>query len=119
MLRRVVLALLLCAPLAAATNAPRPPPVNVSGDYHSNWDDVRLVQDGDRVIGTYVCCGGGRIEGKIYEGRVLRYRWDQPGAWGLGVWTIDGTQLRGTWGHQRDAVGGGRWDLERVTRLAQ
>lgn len=111
--RLVVVAVLLIAPFAFATETPRARQINVTGTYSSNWNDVKLVQDGDRVSGTYVCCGGGTIEGRIIEGRTLRYVWRQPGGWGLGVWTIDATHLDGTWGHGQDAVKGGRWDLSR------
>jgi hypothetical protein len=79
---------------------------------------VRLTQDGDRVRGTYVCCGGGTIEGRIIEGRTVRYRWKQPGGEGMGVWTIEGDQLRGTWGWNRDDDDGGRWDLVPSTQIA-
>lgn len=100
-------------PAAEATERPTRR-IDVSGHYHSNWDDVRLFQDGDRVTGTYVCCGGGTIEGRIIEGRTLRYVWRQPGGWGLGAWTIDATTLNGTWGVQQHEANGGRWDLVRV-----
>ncbi|MDQ3370382.1 MAG: hypothetical protein M3680_33600 [Myxococcota bacterium] len=115
-LARAALAALVLAPLIAAA-AGSPP--DVSGVYTSNWDEVRLTQDGDRVRGTYVCCGGGTIEGRIIEGRTLRYRWRQPGAAGLGVWTIDGGQLRGTWGAGTDDDDGGRWDLASAQRVAR
>ena len=54
---RVVVALAFTLPLVAAAAGPQ-----ISGRYDSNWDAVQLVQDGDRVRGTYVCCGGGTIE---------------------------------------------------------
>src|SRR5678815_3862764 len=52
--------------------------VDVTGDYTSNWDEVHLVQEGDKIHGTYVCCGGGTIEGRIIEGRIIKYEWDEP-----------------------------------------
>jgi hypothetical protein len=107
MLRRTALALLLLSPLAVADRR-----TDVSGRYASNYDEVTLLQKGDRIVGTYVCCGGGTIAGRI-TGNVIKFRWDQPGSWGLGVWTVNGTQLRGTWGSHEDAVSGGRWDLDR------
>jgi hypothetical protein len=109
MLARILLVLFCCVPIATAD-----PRVEVTGQYRSNWDDVRLVQDGDRVTGTYVCCGGGTIEGRIVEGRTVRYRWKQPGGTGLGVWTIRGGRLDGTWGSGQRDRDGGRWDLERA-----
>ena len=114
---RVVLAITFALPLIAAAAGQKWP--NVTGQYESNWDSVTLTQDGDRVRGTYVCCGGGTIEGRILEGGVLRYRWKQPGGWGMGVWKIDGRRLNGTWGWNSDDDDGGRWDLARTTQLAQ
>ena len=111
----VVVLLVVVAPYvvsnALATETPRQRQVNVTGTYDSNRDKVTLGQDGDRVSGTYVCCGGGTIEGKIIEGRTLRYVWRQPGGWGLGVWNIAPGRLDGTWGVQQHESNGGRWDL--------
>jgi hypothetical protein len=129
MLARVAVAAvaLYLSSLALADTASAP---TITGRYHSNWDEVRLVQQGDRVTGTYVCCGGGTIEGRIVEarrsgragpkasheieGRTIRYRWRQPGASGEGIWTIRGGRLEGTWGVGQSATDGGRWDLERA-----
>jgi hypothetical protein len=121
--RLVVIAALAVAPVALAVT-PQSPSVNVTGSYASNWDDVKLVQDGDRVRGTYVCCGGGTIEGRIIAsaggtGRTLRYVWRQPSGWGLGVWTIDPHKLDGTWGTGQSEVNGGRWDLVRKAPKSQ
>ncbi|MBA2544628.1 MAG: hypothetical protein H0V17_33605 [Deltaproteobacteria bacterium] len=117
--RLAVVAGLLIAPFAFATETPQRQQINVTGSYTSNWEDVRLVQDGDRVHGTYVCCGGGTIEGRIIEGRTLRYVWRQPSGWGLGVWAIDATHLDGTWGAGQSEVSGGRWDLARKKPKSQ
>jgi len=115
---RLAVAVSFALPLVAAAAGQQR--TSVSGRYRSNWDDVSLSQDGDRVRGTYVCCGGGTIEGRIVEGRTLRYRWKQPGGEGLGTWTIDGDQLLGTWGWNQDDDDGGRWDLVRTSpQLAQ
>ena len=103
----VLLVLLGSAPFALAGS----PRADITGLYHSNWDDVRLEQRGTRVTGSYVCCGGGTIEGTITEGRTLRYRWNQPNASGRGVWSIEAGRLVGTWGLQGDSANGGRWDL--------
>jgi hypothetical protein len=105
-------------PAAEATERPSAR-IDITGHYQSNWDDVRLTQNGDRVTGTYVCCGGGTIEGRIIEGRTLRYVWRQPGGWGQGVWTIDNQHLSGTWGVHQDEINGGRWDLVRAKRKSQ
>ena len=92
---------------------------DVTGDWSSNWEDVRLVREGNRVHGTYVCCGGGTIEGRVYEGRVIRYQWRQPNAQGEGVWEIIAPdRLEGTWGSGQSDDDGGRWDLVRKSSLA-
>ena len=115
MLLRVVPLLMMVAVAAAGPQA-----VDVSGAYDSNWDKVMLVQDGKYVHGTYVCCGGGTIEGRIYEGRVIRYHWKQPGGGeGEGVWEIVALgRLEGTWGSGQSDDDGGRWDLARKSSLA-
>ena len=86
----------------------------IAGDYTSNWDAVKLVQDGTHVSGTYVCCGGGTIEGRIIEGHVIKFQWHEPrGAGdGEGVWVIkpDG-RLEGTWGRGQSDSDGGPWTL--------
>jgi hypothetical protein len=110
MLGRIAFVLCL-APLAfAGAPAQRSQP-SITGEYASNYDRVSLVQDGDRVSGTYVCCGGGTIEGRIVEKRTVRYRWKQPGSEGFGVWTIRNGRLDGTWGNGQSDRDGGRWDL--------
>jgi hypothetical protein len=92
---------------------------DVTGEYSSNWDDVILEQAGSRLHGKYVCCGGGTIEGKISDNGTIRYKWASPsGGGGMGVWTIDGDKLLGTWGWKQDDDDGGRWDLERKPALA-
>lgn len=118
----VLLLVSLVAVAQAGTSARR---LDVTGTYASNWDEVKLVQDGDRVTGTYVCCGGGTIEGRIIEGRVLRYRWSEPrgAGHGEGVWTIEKNgRLVGTWGHGQSTDDGGPWTLvpqAQAARIAQ
>ena len=93
--------------------------VDVTGEWASNYDDVKLVREGNYVHGTYVCCGGGTIEGRIYDGHVIRYHWKQPSAEGEGVWEIvSSTRLEGTWGSGQSDADGGRWDLDRKSSLA-
>ncbi len=96
-------------------------PAAVTGSYQSNWSEVRLEQHGMHVTDTYVCCGGGTLEGEI-TGRALHFRWHEPrGAGdGRGVWTIDGDRLDGTWGHGSSESDGGPWTLQRTaSQIAQ
>jgi hypothetical protein len=86
-------------------------PVAATGSYDSNWGRVDLEQDGTRIVGSYACCGGGRIRGTL-TGNVIRYRWSQPGASGHGVWAIgEGGGLYGSWGYDADEADGGAWNL--------
>jgi hypothetical protein len=116
MLLRLLPLCMMVTVAAASTSSS----VDVTGAYTSNWDDVQLVQEGNYVHGTYVCCGGGTIEGRIYEGRVIRYHWKQAGgSEGEGVWEIVAPdRLEGTWGSGTSDDDGGRWDLARGTSLA-
>jgi hypothetical protein len=97
------------------------PRVNVTGDYTSNWDEVHLVQDGDRITGTYVCCGGGTLKGRIIEGRIIKFEWDEPrgAGHGAGIWTIKGNTLEGSWGHGQSNNDGGPWTLVRKVKQSQ
>jgi len=99
---------------AAVASSPKQVSFDVTGDYTSNWDKVHLVQEGTRIRGTYVCCGGGTIEGRIVESNVIRYRWHEPrGAGdGEGMWKITPSgSLDGTWGHGQSTSDGGPWTL--------
>ena len=115
MLLRVVPLVMMVAIAAADTSH-----VDVTGDWASNWDDVKLVREGNYVHGTYVCCGGGTIEGRIYDGHLIRYHWKQTnGGDGEGVWEIvSSSRLEGTWGSGQSDDDGGRWDLVRKSSLA-
>jgi hypothetical protein len=112
----LVLALSVAATIATTAQArsPKRSRINITGNYSSNWDEVSLVQDGDRVSGQYVCCGGGTIEGRVIEDRIIRYSWSEPrgAGTGKGVWRIakDG-RLDGTWGHGESVDDGGPWTL--------
>lgn len=96
--------------------------VNVAGTYASNYGEVRLTQDGDRIHGTYPCCGGGTLEGRLIEGAILRFRWHEPNGAGEGngVWRIDREHhLRGSWGRGLSDHDGGSWDLIPQRQIAE
>jgi hypothetical protein len=113
MLSRAIAILVSLTVLTVGANATSTS-ADVTGDYASNWDDVKLVREGSHVHGTYVCCGGGTIEGKIYQGRIIRYHWKQPGGEGEGIWEIVAPdRIEGTWGSGQSDNDGGRWDLQR------
>lgn len=119
-LAAVTVALVLAPALSpAVADGPRrkkAPAVDVAGVYTSNYGEVRLRQYGAYVEGEYVCCGGGRIDGKI-TGKVLRYHWEgaDGSGGGYGVWTVvDRRTLRGTWGSDESDDDGGEWNLDKV-----
>jgi hypothetical protein len=89
--------------------------------YNSEYGEVKLTFRGDRVIGSYVCCGTGSILG-VREGNLIRYRWKESngaGA-GYGIWAVmeDGS-LRGTWGTEKSEDNGGEWNLSPYAQLAK
>jgi hypothetical protein len=107
---------------ADATAAPRKQArIDVTGVYDSNYGEVRLVQRGSLVEGEYVCCGGGRIEGRI-DGTVIEYYWVEAErrADGHGVWRVFGAgrELVGTWGSDDSDDDGGEWNLQRADEIA-
>src|SRR5262245_33576299 len=114
--RAVVVVALMIVPWAAVAVAHNPRGQTVTGTYQSNWDEVKLEQRGKRIWGSYVCCGGGVIEGRI-DGNTIKYSWSQgEGVEGRGVWTVVAPgKLDGTWGWNDDDKDGGDWNLERVT----
>ena len=92
----------------------------ISGTYDSIWGPVHLEQSGSRIVGTYECCGGGRIEGVLRDG-VIQYKWVQPDASGRGRWTVRkaGHKLVGRWGVGDSETDGGPWDLTRRAQIAK
>jgi hypothetical protein len=87
---------------------------SVTGLYTGTWGKVYLEQQGDRVVGSYPCCGGGTIEGTLV-GDVLEFQWTEPGRAGLGVFRrIAPDRFAGSWGSQNSHSSGGAWNLVRV-----
>jgi hypothetical protein len=119
--RLVVVAAVALAPFSADAAPRKQARIDVTGVYDSNYGEVRLVQRGTLVEGEYVCCGGGRLEGRI-DGRVIRFYWveSERKADGHGVWRVVGTgsELLGTWGSDQSEDDGGEWNLKRVDELA-
>jgi hypothetical protein len=73
----------LCGAAGCATLQPPPcgasgsGPIDVSGEWKSNWGPVWLTQEGDQVTGEYYANRSGRLEGTL-AGTALDFRWTEP-----------------------------------------
>jgi tetratricopeptide (TPR) repeat protein len=65
-------------------------------------------------------CGGGTLEGRIIENRVVKFHWIEPhGAGeGEGVWRLKAGKLEGSWGRGQSETDGGTWNLWRSQQVA-
>ena len=74
---------------------------------------MRLRRDHNRVVGRFSFgLGEGTLEGYLMQGKRLVYDWRWGNATGRGDLVASGSGgLRGNWGHENDAKGGGNWDL--------
>ena len=90
----------------------QPPPPRIAGGYDSNYGRVHIEQNGTTITGTYECCGGGTIRGRldVHTG-TIKYQWRQPGATGRGVWRLVDNRLVGEWGYGQSQNSGGAWNL--------
>ena len=89
------------------------------GVWQTTYGEMRLQQQGNRVIGTY-STGGGRIEG-IVVGNDLRFRWleERNGTSGAGTFQMapDGMSFSGPWfndTHQEAPAG--TWTGQRLSK---
>jgi outer membrane protein OmpA-like peptidoglycan-associated protein len=91
-----------------------PPKVDVSGVYETNYDLLRLEQDGTRVVGCYDHREG-RISGNLL-GRVLQGEWQEDNGQRFGtavmVRSVQGDALNGVW-YERGQLGG-EWSGHRA-----
>jgi len=100
---------------------PMPPGATYTGLWYSSYDDMRLVQKGDEVTGTFEYKDGGRIAGHL-EGGVLLFEWVQEGdlakgrrdVVGKGYFIIsdDGEAIAGRWGYGDSRTDGGEADID-------
>ena len=80
---------------------------NTAGTIDVRGCDRNEVQ----VTGTFDCCGGGTIDGRMV-GAVITFTWRQAnGAWGRGIWTAAEGRITGNWGWDGGFADGGTWDL--------
>lgn len=92
-----------------------PPKVDIAGVYETNYDLLRLEQDGTRVVGCYDHREG-RISGNLL-GRVLQGEWQEDNGQRSGtavmVLSVQGDALNGVW-YERGQLEG-EWSGHRVT----
>lgn len=103
------------------------PGLNLNGLWYSQeFGDMKLIQSGDTVSGSYKNPRGpeydGTLRGKI-EGDLLRVDWIEPGdsakavfpKRGKAVFRIldGGTRLKGTWGYDQSDDTGGLWNAQK------
>ncbi len=106
-----------------------PTGVKLSGVWFSpQFEQMYIRQVGDEVRGVYTYKYGGTFEGKI-TGNLIKFKWLEPGDastarrtfQGEGYWQVskDGDRifLKGKWGYNDDALGGGPWEAEHVRDL--
>ncbi len=80
-----------------------------AGDYTSTYGDVKLLQVGNRVTGTYP---DGTLDCVVHD-REIACDWIESGSSGKAklVRSADGT-LKGTWGNASSDTDGGDWEME-------
>lgn len=115
--------------MTQVTPGPHIPGLKLSGKwYSSEFGDMRLVQDDQRVTGTYEDPRGpdhnGRFEGRV-EGDVLWMDWIKPGNTVAAVFPMRGsmwaritvkdgiTRVEGEWGYDENHSNGGSWSAEK------
>ncbi|MCA9537463.1 MAG: hypothetical protein KC620_01165 [Myxococcales bacterium] len=120
---------LACSAGPDTTVRPGPPipGLNLSGKWYSaEFGDMRLVQNGNDVTGTYEHPRGpdhnGRVKGRV-EGDLLRIEWVQPGNPIAAVQPLRGRAwfrlkqggnfMEGQWGYDDSESDGGPWKAEK------
>lgn len=91
-------------------------PVNVEGEWETNWGPVRFVQNGTSVSGDYDYHEGVILYGGVNRNQIT-YKWIEAD-YGLEGWTLlfmnrEGTRLTGVWCHGTDWTEYGFWIMER------
>lgn len=91
-------------------------PVNVGGEWQTNWGPLEFVQAGTSVSGKYEYHGGEILYGGINRNQIS-YKWVEKGYEQEG-WTIlfmnrEGTRLTGVWCHGNAWTDYGFWIMER------
>ncbi|QDG53277.1 hypothetical protein FIV42_21780 [Persicimonas caeni] len=108
---------------------PMPAGKNFTGVWYSpQFEHMHLRQTGDKVSGIFTYEEGGTIEGEV-DGNLLVFKWIEPGSKEKAKRTMKGrgylqlvqdgemTKLKGEWGYNEQATGGGPWTAEWVREL--
>ncbi len=85
-----------------------------TGLWETSFGRMRLVQSGNKVVGTYSFNGGSGIEGTV-EGNKLTLQYKEPAGVGTATFELssDGSRFAGKW-KLKDSSSGGEWTGERV-----
>ena len=114
---------------------PSPGPVPTGAQFQGVWyspqfEQMYLRRTGDKVRGVYTYKYGGTFEGEV-QGNLLMFKWIEPGKasearrdiQGRGYFELTqgpkGPMLKGRWGYNEDAQGGGPWTAERIRDLEE
>lgn len=97
--------------------------------YSPQFEQMYLRQSGKTVRGIYTYKYGGTLEGEV-SGNLLVFKWIDPGDSsqarrtfkGSGFLQLkpgaeDGFVLKGSWGYNDDAHGGGPWEAQYIREL--
>lgn len=110
---------LLCVGCGPSIPDARPLPdgPGFAGRWNSNWGRMKLSMSKGRVFGRYEGFRSGYLSGE-HEGDLWHFMWsqDEPKMWGRGYMQLapDGQTMRGRWGYEKDATGGGVWRANRL-----
>jgi len=125
-MRPLLVVLTGCVVIVGATSCgsklpdpgPMPPGATFAGVWDSNWGQMRLMQQGGHVHGTFQGFRSGSLSGDA-NGNLYVFRWTEYKTSQLGrgylVMSPDGKALEGRWGYQKEYSNGGRWWATRAT----
>ncbi len=91
--------------------------VNIAGRWESNFGLIILQQDGDLIAGTYSCCGGGKLQGRL-DGNLLKLDWSDPvngEGWAHFEIAKAKRELHGSWAKSGEALSRGPWNAVRLS----
>ncbi len=121
----LMLATAACASAPLIPQTPMPAGASFTGLWYSNYDDMQLVQQGDKVSGTFEYKTGGQLSGTL-QGGVLHFDWVQIGDLSVGrrevkgkgyfIMGKDGQHFEGKWGYEDSLSNGGSWTGDKAAQ---